>query len=42
MQEISTRSPGLNAVTAGADLVDDADAFVAEDAARLRKSARRP
>ena len=35
MQEISTRSPGLNAVTAGADLVDDADALVAENAARL-------
>ena len=34
-QEISTRSPGLNAVTAGPDLVDDAYALVAEDAAGL-------
>ena len=33
MQEISTRSPGLKAVTPGADAVDDADALVAEDAA---------
>ena len=34
MQEIRTWSPGLNAVTAGADLVDDADALVAQNAAR--------
>ena len=42
MQEISTRSPGLNAVTAGPTCVDDADALVAEDAAGLHSSARRP
>ena len=42
MQEIRTRSPGLNAVTAGADLLDDADALVAEDAAGLAASGRRP
>jgi hypothetical protein len=33
MQEISTRSPGLNPVTA--DPIDDAHAFMAEDAAGL-------
>ena len=35
MQEIRTRSPGLNAVTAGPTAIDNADAFVAENAARL-------
>ena len=35
MHEIRTWSPGLNAGDAGADLVDDADAFVAENAAGL-------
>ena len=35
MQEISTRSPGLNAVTARPTCLDDADALVAENAARL-------
>ena len=41
-QEISTRSPALNAVTAGADAVDHADAFVAEDAAGLAARRGRP
>ena len=42
MQEIKTRSPGLKLVTARADLVDDADALVAENPAGLRKSEHRP
>ena len=32
MQEIITRSPGWNAVTAGADFFDDADALMPQDA----------
>ena len=42
MHEISTWSPGLNDETRGAHLLDHADAFVPEDAARLATSGRRP
>ena len=36
-QEIRTRSPALNAVTADSNLVDDADALVSENAAGLAR-----